>query len=640
MESGVKREQPDEGDDLLTLLRGQFEEYADIMLAARHEWEKCRRYRDGDQWDKKDREKLEKRKQPCITDNKIQDKCDTLLGIEKQMRTDPKAYPRTPNDEQSAEAATDALRYIADSSDYHRTTRKPAADNLMVEGICAGQVIVEKRKPYPKVCMEHIRQDRVFFDIHSLAEDFSDKSYCGYFTWMDFEQAKLDWKDKLDALEGSFADSGMSVAGDKSLDDKPRYTTSSRGRKRLQVFTHYFKHQGQWKHAKWCKGGFLEAPTVSTYKTEDGEPDCPIELQAQYRQGEDGAPYGLVRRYLDLQDEHNKRRSKMLHLLNTKRIIAQKGAFEDVNKARAELHKPDGVLETTYPIDQVRIESNLQEAEGQWRLLQQTEMALAATGPNAALAGQSGDLSGRAKQLDQQSGTLPISPLFDALDAWEVRMYRQAWLRVRQFWNGEMWIRVTDDENKMKFVGLNQQVLEGDLLAQQLKSQPIAPEEKMAILQEIAQDPMAQQPAIRNGQMMKKNEVAKMCVDIIIDRSPDVVTVQQEQFEILAGLADKRPEIPFDVLVEMSQLRSETKRRILDRLKGADDPAAQQMAQMQQMMADLQARLQQQELALKAAQTDKTDAEADKIRAETVNSQVSAITNVAQATTPEPVALQ
>lgn len=618
-------------DETLTLVKGQFEEYLDATLSARREAEKCRDYRDGKQWTDEEIQTLKRRKQPCITDNKIQDKCDTLLGIEKQMRTDPMAYPRNPQDEGSAEAATDALRYVADKSDFNRSVRKEAADNLMVEGLCAGQVVVEKKRGRePQICMEHIHWDRTYYDIRSRKPDFSDKTYVGYYTWLDFDQVVSDWPKAKEQIEQSEADQSQG-GSDQTVDDKPRYFVSERGRKRVQIFTHYFKKAGKWHYGTWCKGGWLDEPRASTYKDEDGQPSCPIELQALYRDRE-GKPYGAVQRYIDLQDEHNKRRSKMLHLLNSKRIIGQTGTVEDVNTVRAELHKPDGVIMINGDISQFKVEDNINEAEGQWRLLQQTDMALSQTGPNSALAGLSGDISGRAKQLDQQSGTLPISPLFDALEAWQTRMYRQAWCRVRQFWSTEMWIRVTDDEQKVKFVVLNQDMLQGDMIAEQLKAQPIPPEEKQALLQEIASDPSAQQPVLGpDGKPQKKNHVAKMDVDIIIDRSPDVVTIQQEQFGILSEIAKSRPEVPFDVLIEASSLRSETKKKILDRIKGTNDPAAAAQAQFQQIMQQLETMQKEADVKKTASEAEKNEAQTAQIQAQTVHTGIQAATALANA---------
>lgn len=604
------------------LVVGQFEEFADGTITARKLWEKCRDYRNGDQYTEEERKTLKARKQPIITDNKIQDKCDTLLGIEKQMRTDPKAYPRNPSeeDQQAAEAATDALRYIADTSDYKLKARKGAADNLMVEGLCFGQVVIDKEASPIKVCMERIRQDRGFYDIRSLEDDFSDKRYCGYFTWMDEEDVLGDFPDSRAILDTS-NDGGWS--SEETYDDKPRYIISQSKRKRVQVFTHYYLKRDTWYECTWVRGGFLAKPKPCTYKDENRKPTCPIEIQALYRDS-DGHPYGVVPRYLDLQDEHNKRRSKMLHLLTAKRIVVQKGLVGDedggLNKIRAEIHKPDGVVEVSGDIEQFRVEDNLAESEGQWRLLQQTDAALSATGPNAALAGVSGDLSGIAKARDQQAGQLPISPLFDALDSWELRMYRQAWARVRQFWKAETWIRVTDNEESPKWVGLNQPVTVGDQLMEQAKNDPrfqqLPPEDQQRTMQNIAADPASKQQAVQNGKLLKRNVPGQIDVDIIIDRAPDVATLQQEEFGILAELAKTRPEVQFKTLVKLSGIRQALKREVVDELKNGSNPAAmaQQMQQVQQMGEQLTQL--QQELQQKAEELKTQEAELQTARAE------------------------
>lgn len=641
MESSVTKNETDDGSDV-SFVRQQFEEFADSTIAARALWEKCRQYRDGDQLTEQERKTLKKRGQPPFIDNKIQDKCDTLLGIEKQMRTDPKAFPRTPQDEGSAEAATDSLRFIADQSNFNRTVRKPAADNLMVEGLCYGQVVVdpdtEKYGGYPKVCMEHIRVDRGYYDIHSLKDDFSDKTYAGFFTWMDVEDAKSLFDPKKNKLAHEkaleFIDSSVSdtsAAGDQTHDDKPRYVMSARGRERLQVFEHYFKNKGVWHMGKWCIGGWLEPAKESTYKNEFGEPECGIEVQALYRKGDDASPYGSVPRYLDPQDGHNKRHSKMLHLLNSKRLLYPKGAFDDPKNAREQLHKPDGVFEYNPmgPGNEVRVEDNLKEADAQFQLLQYTDLQLSQVGPNAALLGQSGNISGRAKNLDQQAGSLPISPLFDALDSWELRMFRQAWNRVKQFWTAEMWIRVTDDENKVRFVGLNQPVTMGHQMAESLKAEQIPAEQKKAVVMAMAQDPAMAQPYLVNGKPKIKNAVAQMDVDIIIDRTMDTVNLQQEQFNELVQVAKIRPEVPFKALLEMSQLRSETKKRVTDMISGENDPAAQQMAAMQAKLAELEA-------ALKQADVIKAQASAQKDMATAKESEIDAIVKVAEFISPQP----
>lgn len=600
-----KDEGPDEG--LQDRIR-EFRDYADSTCTARALAEKCRAYKNGEQLSEEELKALKKRRQPPVIDNKIQDKCDTLIGIEQQIRTDPKAYPRTPEHEEAADAATDALRYIKDDNAFTEVTTA-AFDNLVIEGLCAGEVIVERKKgKTPDVKMRRIRWDRLYYDAHSLELDYSDATYKGFFTWMDYEQAKRDWKEKDEALSACF--NNRSIGEGDGFEDKPRFSVISGKRKRVQVFTVYYRDDGKWMYAVWCLGGYLEGPEPSNYKNGDGEPDCCIEMQAVYKD-QDGNPFGAVKRWLDPQDELNKRRSKMLHLLNTKQLHAEKGAFTDIKKAREQLHAPDGVLEYT-PGMKSEIVTNLDLAQGQFQLLQYTDHQLSATGPNAALMGQSGHLSGRAKQLDQQSGSLQTVPLTNALRSWKLRMYRHAWNRVRQYWTAEMWVRVTDDEDNIKFVGLNQPITHGDVIAQQLKEHPMPPEQKQQMVQQMAQDPTMRQPVIdEKGKPKLKNNVAEMDVDIIIDEAPDTITVQSEEYAQLVDLAKSGAvQIPPKALIGASQLRSQTKKLIIDQMSGENDPMAKQMAEMQQKMAELEMNLKQATIAKIESEIKKNEATA------------------------------
>jgi len=78
----------------------------------------------------------------------------------------------------------------------------------------------------------------------------------------------------------------------------------------------------------------------------------------------------------------------------------------------------------------------------------------------------------------------------------------------------------------------------------------------------------------------------------------------------------------------MSQLRSTTKKRVLERMKGGNDPLAQQQAQFQQMMQQLQALIMQ-------AKARRENAAAAKDEAAAVESQVDASVKVATYTDPQ-----
>jgi hypothetical protein len=113
----------------------------------------------------------------------------------------------------------------------------------------------------------------------------------------------------------------------------------------------------------------------------------------------------------------------------------------------------------------------------------------------------------------------------------------------------------------------------------------------------------------------KKNDVAKMTVDIIIEESPDTVTIQQEQFGMLVELAKSGAVVlPPDVLIEASGLRN--KKALIEKLKGGGDLSPeQQKAQAEaQQLAQAGA---QAEVAKKVADAEKVQAETQKTTVET-----------------------
>src|SRR6185503_12074061 len=95
-------------------------------------------------------------------------------------------------------------------------------------------------------------------------------------------------------------------------------------------------------------------------------------------------------------------------------------------------------------------------ANGQAQLLAEAKSEIERLGPNPASLGRDfPDASGRALQARTQAGLIELGPLYAGLEDWELRIYRQCWARVKQYWTAPQYIRVTDDEDAPQFVGLN-----------------------------------------------------------------------------------------------------------------------------------------------------------------------------------------
>lgn len=540
-------DKPAESNGLLSAadLVRVFEDAEESTTTSREKSERDRDYYDSIQFTSAELETLKKRGQPAVIDNRIKSKVDYLVGLEKSQRIDPRALPRTPQHEEDADGASQALKYVADAEDYDNK-RSAIWRNLLIEG-CGGISVAVEPSKYSKpmnqqammgssaisppveydIVLRRWSWDRMFWDPHSSETDFSDAGYLGGVIWMDYDDAVLQYPDGKEALDTTMAGSATQS---QTYDDKPKFRVwADKKRKRVRIVQMWLKRGEVWYFAEFTKGGILKAG-ASPYKTDKGESDCEMIFQASYKDRENNV-YGLVREMISLQDAINKRSSKSLHLLNTAQIVTEDGAVNDIEKTRREAVRPDGVVVVNPGYyDKFKFETRTDLATGHFQLLQDAKNSIDLKGPNATQMGDkaqgSSAASGRAIIASQQGGMIQLGDLMDNLRHLDKRVFRAIWYRIRQFWNTEKWVRTTDDERNVKWVGVNV-------------------------------DRQQVQMALQNNPEMEKRiggivgNVAELDCDIIIDEVPDSTVPQIEQFQALAELKkfDTQNEIPFRAIV-------------------------------------------------------------------------------------------
>jgi len=560
--------------DTLTDLVRKFEEAEEASQDARAESERARDYYDGRQLTDAEIKALKKRKQPIVIENLIQPKIDYLCGLERQTRTDPKAYQRTAAHEDDATAATDALRYVADDQNLD-VKRSMVFQNMLVEGFGGVEVIAHQTKDGIDPKVVGLSWDRIFTDPHSCQHDYSDAMYMGFVTWMDVAEAKGRWQGQDATIEATVSKSSSSIT--ETYDDKPKWTHwADSKRQRVRIVTMYCKKADGWYRSVFTLAGELEPYAPSPWLDDEGKPENGMILQSAYVD-RDNDRYGPVRHWISLQDEVNKRRSKFLHLSNSRQVRVSNNLGLKAEAIRAEMSRPDGVF--VGESGEVEIIGTGDMAAGHFNLLAEAKQAIQLTGPNATMQGKSGeDQSGRAILALQQGGMTEMAPLLDNLRHFNIRLFRAIWNRIRQFWTAERWVRVTDDEKNVRFVGLN--VTQGHMAIMKIKDALKAGEIDEATAgqyaQQIQMDPQMQRPA---------NAVAQMDVDIQIDETMDSPTLQIEQFEQLAKLAPMAPPqyLPtmFELMIEASNLRNKDKLREITKKLSQPDPSQEPMQQLQ-----------------------------------------------------------
>lgn len=553
----------------------EFEEAEDATREAREKAQRDRDYYDEKQWTAEETAALEKRGQPAITYNRIKRKVNSMLGLEKQTRKDPKAFPRNPQDAQAAHAATDAIRYVCEDSRWD-DKRSLAAKDLAIEGTCAIKVDVKRTRQGVDPHIVRVAWDRFYHDPHSAEFDFSDAAYLGEVIWMDLDAAVRKFPDAKDILEATWS----SARDSETYDDKPKYRLwADYSRKRVRICEHYCREGDAWLYSVFTKGGFIVDPQPSPYIGDDDQPECPIKAVSLYVD-RDNNRYGEVRTMIGPQDEINKRRSKALHLVNTRQIRVAPGVAQDAQDVRKELSRPDGVFIGEQ--HDVEILPTNDMAAANLQLLQEAKAEIDLLGPNAALAGKNqSDMSGRAILAQQQGGIVEQASYLDCIRVLSIAVYRSVWARIRQTWTGERWIRVTDSEQSVRFVGLNRPVTALQAAAAQLgvtkENADQAPPEVQQQLMALAQGPMA-------GQVVGiENNLAELDVDILVDEGVDSPTIAAEEFDSLLKMVGTGVvPIPLDVLIEASSLRN--KDRLLEMLK-QNQQVQGQAGEMQQQIA-------------------------------------------------------
>lgn len=512
-------------------LKEVVDEYTATTIDGRTLAERCRDYKDGRQWTESQIRELKRRKQAPIVNNRIKVKHNGLLGLTSLRKADPKAFPRNVDaDSGASEAVTDGLRYAADRTVLQGAI-KDMADNFFCEGFGAVHIIDEQTHDgKTEVLVEHIPWDRLFYDVYSRKSDFKDARDKGYGVWMD----EQDIIDAFPDLEDD-AINGTPIESDGTFDDKPSWFSKSGRRRRHLVITHYFRHKGKWCMAIYTGSGFLMPPMPSPYTDEFGTPECPMEMEHAYID-RDNNRYGELASFLDLQDEINHRRSKALFLLSQRQTFGNRGSVRDIKKAKRELAKPDGHLE----VGQGELNKDFgilptgDMAQGQFELLQEAKAEMDAQSYNAQNAGdrQQGDLSGVAIGKLQQAGVTELNVLFEGLAAFRLRVYRQMWNRIRQYWDAEKWVRVTDDEKKLKWVGFNVPVTMKDFLEETMADDTKPHEMRLGASAQLITLEQTNPEALEQI-IMVKNRPAELDMDIVLDESYDVINASQEQLDAI-----------------------------------------------------------------------------------------------------------
>lgn len=599
-------------EKLLKELRGEF--LADFN--ADKAWVKKKSesedFYDGEQWTEEELRTLKDRGQAPVVINRTKSKIDAISGMQMEMGVDTKAYPKGIRDFEMGRHMSTAIRHVEQTNDFD-SEENEAFEELLKGGRGWYKTFVEWDDFNPVIRTQQIDNSDVVPDRFSKRQDLSDAKRVHETIWMDVSDAKKLFPGKDKEIDGAVT---VGKSFSKFLDDQGRrkpdqYRNSpnteeasdeefgefvDKARKQIRVVTTQYRESYLQKVLVAPGLGIVDvtednAEEVEEFKAlhkdSNVEEFCQLRYRLHqctfmwstileekkdiadwdndaqfwytkvqgYRTKKKGIDYGLIEQMKHPQREHNKRRSKSVHLMNVNQVIREENAVDDPEVMREEINKPDGdvVVNTGHRFE---VQRNLDIGMAQFQLLQESKQELDQTGVPRELEGISNARSGRDFQLRQRSQVAAIRKLFKNLRKGRQQVGK-LWIKmIQHYWTSEMTLKVSDDPGA-QLITLNAKV--------------------------PAVDPQTGQPVVdpeTGGPVMViANNVAAGKYDLVVDESPEYVNLESETFAQYISLIERGFPIPPQMVASVAPVNN--RQEWMDFIK-AQQQAAQQAAAAQQ----------------------------------------------------------
>lgn len=487
------------------------------------------------QWTKDVRSKLGDK--PALSFNEVRKFVNRICGALTNIKMDEKLYPQ---DDQSdwilAEINTDLIKFVKQNNEAEDHIARALRDGVIGD---SGYIKVEfsdEFDPLGDIVVKRVNPSRVYILGDAERLDLLDADGIIEELPMTYDELVAFAPDKEDEIRGvkDVADNDTPVASDLDyLKDglEPRDVYDKEENKYIVLRCQKYEYKDVFLFKNNQTGELVEAPedeterqTAAELAATNGIPLTIVrkrvkrvkivyvcghvvlkEYWSPYKHNrfdiarfcpylDNGQPTGVVQDLLDPQDEKNKRRSQLVHILNTtakNSYFYKEGAIANPEEARKRIGQTGELIPVQGNLDEVirPIESNLSAVPALVNLeLQSTQDMKEISGLHDAALGQvpQGVKSGRGIQQLQLPAEAIVGEIVRNYIAWRKRIASMILALIQQYYTDERRVRILGDyysnyipenaqikqlvdmgliryEDGAKIITINKQTLDGKL---------------------------------------------------------------------------------------------------------------------------------------------------------------------------------
>jgi len=510
----VNRLDTEESQEFHRKLLSYYQQELDRQADNRVEQAEDEDFYDNLQWTPEDKAIVEGRGQMALTYNITQTAVNWVINSQKRSRTDFRILPRRKDASKPAQSKTQLMKYLSDVnfSPFHESR---AFEDAVKVGIGWLESCVRNDSDGELIRDRYESWRNMLWDSACTELDLSDARYVIRTKWVDADMAKAWFPQRASVVETATRESDdyftESEYGDEVMDSTEEYlengsrSRASRDdvrfeRERLRIIEVWFRtvtpvrkmqggdfsgelfdeaSPGHRKEIEEGRAEIIERPSMRVHvaimtitgllylgESPYRHNRFPFTPLWGNRRGRDGMPYGFIRSVKDINRYVNKAASKIIHILNSSKVIMDENAVEDLDDFAEEVARPDAIIvkKKGYEL-QIDADRGVDVSHENFmaRSIAMIQQVGGVTDEN--LGRETNASSGRAITARQDQGQLATAHYFENLRfAKQVHGAKMLSL-IEQFIDEKKAFRITNERGTPEYLEVNDGLPENDIVS-------------------------------------------------------------------------------------------------------------------------------------------------------------------------------